>query len=111
MDEKTEPTPLTAEAITGLIATALKPVTEALGALTTNQKVIADTMAADKTKADDAAKAAADAAAAKDKGQGTKDAAQPLTADAVAKLLNDTLSAATPPPRARRPATPSSPTN
>jgi hypothetical protein len=85
-------TPLTAEAVAGLITAALKPVTEAMTAMQANQKVIADTMAADaaaKTKVEaDAAKAAAAATPTPTPATATL---APLTAEAVSKLLNDTL--------------------
>jgi len=97
MAENQATPPLTAEAITGLIAAALKPVTEALGALATNQKVIADTMANDaKAKADEAAAKTAAAASPTSTPTATATTAagqRRLTAEAVAKLLNDTLAA------------------
>src|SRR4051794_61076 len=88
--------------VTKLIADAIKPVSDAMTSLTTNQKVLADTMAADaKAKADaetkakaDADKAAADKAAADAAAKDKKEDAAPLTADAVTKLVSDGIAAA-----------------
>jgi hypothetical protein len=81
----------TADAVKSAIGEAIKPLVEAQAELVKNQKVLADTFAADKATAqkviDDAAKATAEAAK---KGE----AAKPLTADDVAKLVADSVAKA-----------------
>lgn len=99
MAESPTPTPtatLDAAAVQKMIADALKPVTEALKPIADNQKILADTMAADATARANAAKAEADKATA----AGGKappaagEAPKPLTAEDIAKLVNDGISGA-----------------
>jgi hypothetical protein len=81
------------DAVKSLIADAIKPISEGITPLANevkdlaaNQKVIADTMAADAAKAADVAKPkTTDPAGA---------AAAPVTADAVAKMVSDAIATA-----------------
>lgn len=76
---------LTLEQVNQAIAAALKPVTDALGPLAANQKVLADTMAADaKAKAD---AAAAEAIAGKKPEPFTQEQANSLIGDAIKKAF------------------------
>jgi ABC-type transporter Mla subunit MlaD len=75
------------------ISTALKPLSDTIGELTKNQKVLADTYAADKKVAEDAVKVAADAAK-KDAAKNDAGAPKPLTAEEVAKQTADLIAKA-----------------
>lgn len=84
--------------VTDSIAGALKPINDALaplGDVIKNQKVLADTMAADaKAKADAAAAAAEEAKKNPTTTTTAAPPAAPLTAEAVAKLAADAVTAA-----------------
>ena len=88
--EKTAPATLDAAAVKALIAESNKGFAETLAAIQANQKVIADTMAADaKSKADaDAVKADAT------KSDAAKKPAEALTAEAIQKLVADGIATA-----------------
>jgi hypothetical protein len=80
-------------AVTGAVTDLVKPINDSLGQLTQNQKVIADTLANDKKAADEAAaKAAAATGTGGDPAKGEKKP-EPLTAEAVAKIVQDQISA------------------
>ncbi len=86
------PAALDMTAVQKAIADAMKPVTDSLAALTSNQKVIADTMAADaKAKAEPARQT--DAAKAKPADGKEPASPAPLTAEQVSKLVNDGVAA------------------
>jgi hypothetical protein len=74
--------------INDAIGAALKPITDGLGELAKNQKVLADTFAADQQKAAEAAKAAA-AATTTDAKKG--EPPKPLTLEDVTKVVNDSV--------------------
>lgn len=87
MPDPTNTAGVTLEAVSKLIADAVKPLTDSLAETVKNQKVLADTMAADaKAKAD--AEAAAKTEAAKP--EAGKEATA-LTPEAVRKMVADTM--------------------
>jgi ribosomal protein L19E len=106
-------TPMTDEETKALIASslktaidaAIKPLSDTLAEMAKNQKILGDTLAADKQKSDDAAKAAdaqkaKDADAAKGAAAGAKpdaakgEPAKALTQEDIAKLISDGIGSA-----------------